>query len=102
VTDHVSRSSGFNAICGFHYIFLLPLCTGTDDHTSLSVQKLLIQQGRKKAVVVLQHMRGVGRMTKVVLKVLLPLGDINRSSLGLFLVLFCVLYASYSSFSHKI
>jgi hypothetical protein len=38
----------------------------------------------------------------MVLKVLLPFGGIDSSSLGLFLVMFCVLYASYSSFGHKI
>jgi hypothetical protein len=37
----------------------------------------------------------------MVLKVLVPLGGIDPSSLGLFLVLFCVLSASYSSLGHK-
>jgi hypothetical protein len=81
-------------------IFLLPLCT--DDHTrplcAGIVNSAREEESSSSGITAIQS---ADRMTKARAKGASAFGGINRSSLGLFLV-FHMLRASYSSFSHKI
>jgi hypothetical protein len=96
-------------ILGLHDLRIMPLKLGWREYylcarmiTQASCAGIANSERGQGSHSGITHFRVLAVWLKMVLKVLLPLGGIDPSSLCLFLVVFCVLCASCSCFSHKI